>query len=301
MRLRVVAVLLCGGAIAGCGGGDSEDASVGRFDSDRAFADLEAQVAVGQRPAGSAASRETAELIADRLRDAAVEDVRIQQPHLNVVGRIPGTQPGTVVLGAHHDTKEDVGAGFEGANDGASGVAVVLELARALGPRVDGPSVELALLDAEEARDDRDFTLDGTRGSRQFVDYAEHGGLQGSPPVRQIKAMVLFDMVGDCELEIPYESYSDLGLYDLFADAARDLHGSGASAPFQGRSGGVLDDHIPFRQAGIPAVDLIDFDFGPGPTPGAYWHTPEDTVDKVCASSLDAVGEAAVLAIPRIR
>jgi glutaminyl-peptide cyclotransferase len=287
-------------AVAGCGSDDdggSDGGSDGRFDAERAFADLEAQVAIGQRPAGSPESRETAELIADRLREAGVEGVRIQRPHLNVVGRIPGDESDAVVLGAHHDTKDDVGPGFEGANDGASGVAVVLELARALAPHVEGPSIELALFDAEEARGDRDFTEDGTRGSRQYVKYAGRDGRQGSPPLHEIGAMVLFDLVGDCSLQIPYEPNSDRDLYEHFAEAARADDGD--PAPFQGQTDPILDDHIPFAQAGIPAVDLIDFSFGPGAPPGAYWHTAEDTRDKVCPQSLDAVGEVALRALPR--
>jgi hypothetical protein len=296
----LVCTLLAGVAVAGCGSDDdggSGDGSGGRFDAERAFADLEAQVAIGERPAGSPESRETAELIADRLREAGVQDVRIQRPHLNVVGRIPGDESDAIVLGAHHDTKDDVGPGFEGANDGASGVALVLELARALAPRVDGPSIELALFDAEEARGDRDFTQDGTRGSRQYVSYAGRGGRQGSPVLREIGAMVLFDLVGDCSLQIPYEPNSDRDLYEQFVEAARADDDD--PAPFQGETDPILDDHIPFAQAGIPAVDLIDFRFGPGPPPGAYWHTPEDTLDKVCPQSLDAVGEAALGALPR--
>ena len=110
--------------------------------------------------------------------------------------------------------------------------------------------------------------------------------------------MVLFDLVGDCELEIPLEAGSDPALYGLFANAAAN---ASTENPFQGASGPVGDDHVPFLEAGIPAVDLIDFDFGPGPSPGAYWHTAEDTIDKVCPESLDAVGEAALVAIPGIR
>jgi Zn-dependent M28 family amino/carboxypeptidase len=175
---------------------------------------------------------------------------------------------------------------------------VVLELARTLPRSLPGPSVHLALFDAEEARGDRPFELDGTRGSRQYVELAGRGGEQGAPPLDEIRAMVLFDLVGDCELEIPLEANSDPRLYGLFAAAAEER--SGSPAPFEGQSGAVGDDHVPFLEAGIPAVDLIDFSYGPGPPPGAYWHTPEDTLDKVCAESLDAVGEAALEAIPEI-
>lgn len=294
MRRLIVALAVLASAIAGCGDdGDGEPAD--RFDAERAFADLEAQVAIGPRPAGSAASRETAELIADRLRDARVRGVRIQRPHLNVVGTIPGDQAGAVVLGAHHDTKDDVGPAFEGANDGASGVAVVLELARALAPRVEGPSVDLALFDAEEARGERPFEEDGMRGSRQYVDYARGGGLQGVPPLREIESMILFDLVGDCSLQIPREANSDRDLYEHIGRAAELVDGD--RAPFEGETEPILDDHIPFLEAGIPAIDLIDFTFGPGPSPGAWWHTREDTLDKVCPESLDAVGEAALAAL----
>jgi glutaminyl-peptide cyclotransferase len=298
--MRAIAcILVLVAALAGCGSDDdggTDESSGDQFDAERAFADVEAQVAIGQRPAGSPESRETAELIAERLREAGVRDVRIQRPHLNVIGRIPGDEGDGIVLGAHHDTKDDVGPGFEGANDGASGVAVVLELARALAPRVNGPSVHLALFDAEEARGDRDFLSDGLRGSTQYVEYAGTGA-QGTPPLREIGAMVLFDLVGDCSLQIPYESNSDRDLYEQFARAAQADDGD--PAPFEGEADPVLDDHIPFARAGIPAVDLIDFSFGPGPSPGAYWHTPEDTLDKVCPESLDAVGEAALQALPR--
>jgi Zn-dependent M28 family amino/carboxypeptidase len=287
--------LLVAGLLIGCGGEDGER-DEGGFDSRRAFADLEAQVEIGPRPAGSAANRENAELIARRLREAGVEDVVVQRPWRNVVGTLPGTEPGTVVVGAHHDTKDAI-PGFVGANDGASGVAVVLELARSLPRPMPGPSIELVLFDAEEARGERPFEEDGTRGSRQYVELARRGA-GGSTPLAEIRAMVLFDLVGDCELEIPLEANSDPGLYGLFADAAEER--SGSPAPFEGQQGPVGDDHVPFLEAGIPAVDLIDFSYGPGPSPGAYWHTREDTLDKVCAESLDAVGEAALEAIPAI-
>jgi glutaminyl-peptide cyclotransferase len=297
--------LLAIAALVGCGSSDgdapSTDAAAGAFDAQRAFADLEAQVEIGPRPAGSEASRETADLIAERLRGAGVRDIAVQRPHLNVVGRIPGGEPGVVVVGAHHDTKDDAGGDFQGANDNASGVAVVLELARALAPRAEGPSIHLALFDAEEARGHRPFIEGGMRGSRQYVRYARRGGAQGSPPLADIRAMVLFDMVGDCDLEIPREANSDPRLYGLFAAAARELDDGDSPAPFKGETGPILDDHIPFAEAGIPAVDLIDFNYGPGPSPGAWWHTPEDSLDKVCPESLAAVGQPAMLAIPRIR
>ena len=293
-------VVLATALIAGCGddGETTTTASETGFDAERAFADLEAQVEIGPRPAGSAAAHRTAELIASRMRDAGLSAVGIQTPWENVIGTIPGNLPGTVVVGAHYDTKDGI-PNFVGANDGASGVAVLLELARSLPPRLAGPSVQLVAFDAEEARGDRDFDRDGTRGARQFVDYASSGGEQGSPPLTGIRAMVLFDLVGDCDLQLPYEQNSDKDLYALFAVAAAELYGD--PAPFEFNTFPVGDDHVPFIEAGIPAVDFIDFDYGPGAPPGEYWHTPADTIDKVCPASLEAVGETALRAIPRIR
>ena len=289
--LLVVAIVGCGGASEATSTEAGTRASGGpdAFDEERAFADLERQVELGPRPAGSEANVRNAAWIAGELRDAGLEDVRIQRPERNVVGTIPGSGPGWVVIGAHHDTPEI--PGVVGANDGASGVAVVLELARTLPNPMPGPGLSVALFDAEEARGERSFEEDGTRGSRQFVTYAREGR-QGTPALADIEAMVLFDMVGDCDLSIPLEANSDPRLHDLFADADAAL--------FDGESDPVLDDHIPFIEAGIPSVDLIDFEFGPGGSPGEFWHTTEDDLDRVCPESLGAVGSAALEAIPRI-
>lgn len=303
-RKSLLAAVVAGLAAAGgaCGGDDAgaeqEKGVTSAFDEQRAFADLEAQVAFGPRPAGSQANVEMTKFLADGLREAGVREVRIQRPHRNVVGVIPGDEPGAVVVGAHHDTKDSI-PNFVGANDGASGVAVVLELARALPDRVEGPAIRIALFDAEEARGEQSFSLDGTRGSRQYVRFAKRGR-EGSPRLASIRAMVLFDLVGDCDLQLPREQYSSDKLYGRFESAAEELQG-GDPAPFGGTASAVQDDHIPFIEAGIPSLDLIDFTYGPGTTPGAYWHTPEDTLDKVCPSSLGAVGRAALVAIPEIR
>jgi glutaminyl-peptide cyclotransferase len=249
------------------------------FDAGRAFADLRAQVRIGPRPAGSPGSRREVRLIVARLRAAGLEPA-VQRPHRNVVATIRGREPGVVVVGAHHDTKDSIPK-FVGANDGASGVAVLLELARVLPRPLPGPSVTLAFFDAEEARGDRPFAADGARGSAQFVRLAQAGGAQGAPPLDRIRAMYLVDLVGDCDLELPREANSSPELYERLRGPA-----------FRGQTGPVLDDHIPFRAAGIPAVDVIDFEFGPGPPPGAWFHTPEDTLDKVCPESLEQVGRA---------
>jgi Iap family predicted aminopeptidase len=300
MRLAATSALLMA-VLAGCGGSSPGPAPPhpGSFDAARAFRDLRSEVAIGPRPAGSPAGRRDARFIARRLRAAGVDGVRIQRPYLNVVGHIPGSVGGTVVVGAHHDTKDI--PRFVGANDGASGVAIVLELARQLAPRTAGPAVDFALFDAEESPGPgngvRAFERAGDRGSAQYVRYAANGA-QGTPPLGSIRAMVLFDLVGDCDLQIPHEASSDPRLYGLFADAAAQ---AGGTSPFGGESGGVLDDHTPFERAGVPSVDLIDFSYGPGPPPGAWFHTTDDNLSHVCRRSLGDVGGAAADVIPRIR
>lgn len=255
------------------------------FDAGRAFADLRRQVAIGPRPAGSRGNRREVRLIKRRLRAAGVENVRVQRSYRNVVARIPGRGRGTMLVGAHHDTKKGI-PGFVGANDGASGVAVLLEIARVMPQRLPGRSLTLVFFDAEEARGNRSFLEDGIRGSRQFVRYARDGGRQGSPRLGAIRALYLLDMVGDCRLRIPREGNSSPGLY-------KRLRGP----PFGGETDDLTDDHVPFREVGIPAVDVIDFDYGPGPRPGGWWHTPQDTLGKVCPSSLGKVGRAVVRAL----
>jgi peptidase M28-like protein len=287
-------VAMCLGA---CGSGSTHSPATSTFDAQRAFRDLRAQVAIGPRPAGSPAGRRTLRLILDRLHAAGIGEVHVQHPYRNVVARLPGRDPGTVVASAHYDTKDI--PGFVGANDGASGVAVLLELARTLPSRLEGPSIDLVFFDAEEAPRGAPFASGGDRGSEQFVRYAREGGRQGSPELADLRAMVLFDMVGDCDLEVPREANSDAGLYGAFADAANAI--SGSQAPFEGEAPGVLDDHTPFIQAGVPAVDLIDFDYGPGPAPGDWWHTRADSLAHVCPSSLGAVGAPALEALPGLR
>jgi hypothetical protein len=291
-RAAAASVLASIALVAGCGGSGG-DASVpigaGAFDGDRAFADLRAQVALGPRPSGSAANRRLARMLVARLERAGVERVGVQRPVANVVGTIPGRGAGSIVLGAHYDTKDL--PGFIGANDGASGVAVVLELARTLPRPLPGPSVAIALFDREEARGERDFEADGLRGSRQYV-AAATAGRQGAPPADAIAAMVLLDMVGDCDLALPREGNSDPGLYDELAVGDPGL--------FDGTAAAIADDHVPFLEAGIPAVDVIDFRFGDGAPPGDLWHTSGDDLDAVCPASLDAVGEAIVRTLPKL-
>ncbi len=270
----------------------------GSFDGDRAFNDLRRQVALGPRPAGSTAAKQTARLIVSRLDKAGARSIGMQRRHRNVHATLRGADSDrTIIVGAHYDTKSGVPR-FQGANDGASGVAVLLELARSLPRPLPGASIELVFFDAEEPRGSKSFQRDGARGSRHYVRKLKRGSNK-TPPLSSVEAMILFDMVGDCDLQIPREGHSDPALYAAFADAEADV-GVPDRPVFGGETAPILDDHTPFIRAGIPAVDLIDFQYGPGPRPGAYWHTPKDSLAHVCSESIDRLGEVSLLGLTRL-
>jgi glutaminyl-peptide cyclotransferase len=243
-------------------------AKVNHFDGAAAFRLLRRQVELGPRPAGSAESRQLA-----RLLRRIVPRGRFQEAPdglRNVIGTVRGREPGYIVVGAHYDTK-DIN-GFVGANDGASGTAVVLQLARTL--RRPRHSIKFVFFDGEEA----------PRGVRdtQFERYGLRGSKVAAPVFRDARAMILLDFVGDKNLALKRESYSDARLWKRLREAAKRV---GAAAVFpSAQQGGVLDDHIPFRNQGVRSIDLIDFDF-------PCWHRTCDDMSAVSERSLDAVGE----------
>ncbi len=242
-----------------------------RFDSGRAWAELRRQVEMGPRPAGSPASRALAERIRRALPRGRFEDV--PGGLRNVVGTLPGRRP-AVVLAAHYDTKDL--PGFVGANDGASGTAALMELARGL-RKVKrsrrARELRFVFFDGEESPDDsKPFYSTGLRGSRAYA--ARHRA--------EVHSLILLDYVGEKGLRIPREQGSDPRLWGRLRSAAKRV---GALETFPDATvGQVLDDHTPFTRLGIPAIDLIDFDF-------ACFHKPCDDLSVVSEDSLDRVGE----------
>jgi glutaminyl-peptide cyclotransferase len=257
--------------------GNGTPETVDRFDSGRAFALLRRQVEVyGPRPAGSAASRRLARELRRKLPRGRFERVGGRDSLLrNVVGHIPGRRP-AVLVGAHYDTKEGI-PGFVGAEDGAGGTAAVVELARVL-RRTDrprgAPEIRFVLFDGEECPDDsRDFYTCGLRGSRSYA--RRHAG--------ELRAVVILDFIAQHDLSIPRDESSDPRLWERLRAAAARV---GSAAVFPDETQGViLDDHTPFLRRGVPAIDLIDFDF-------ACWHQPCDDLSAVSEQSLDRSGEA---------
>jgi Peptidase family M28 len=241
---------------------------VDRFDEQAAFTWLKRQVELGPRPAGSAASKAAASMLRSALPGGRFQSV--PGGLRNVIGVVPGRSQEQVIVAAHYDTfRLD---GFVGANDGASGAAVVVQLARTIRPRTIEPTVVFALFDGEEALPGTDFRSTGIRGSRR-----------AARAFGSARAMILLDMVGDRNLSIPRESGSDRQLWANLRAAAQRVGVGSVFPPTPGAL--ILDDHVPFQEAGIPAIDLIDFEF-------PCWHQLCDDLRAVSPRSLDAVGEA---------
>ena len=267
------ALLAATGNLPFAGYGPEEDRpKVDRFDARAAFGLVREQVALGPRPAGSQASRRLAERLRALLPGGRFEAV--PGGLRNVVGEVPGRDPRRrVVVGAHYDTKDL--PGFVGANDGASGTAVAVQLARTLEPRQVGPTVVFVLFDGEESprgTPDLEFESKGLRGSKAIA-----------PKLRDAEAMVLLDFVGDRELSLPREANSDEVLWERLRAAAHRV-GAGSAFPAR-RTGEISDDHVPFLEANVPSIDLIDFDF-------PCFHKPCDDLSAVSEQSLDKAGEA---------
>ena len=251
------------------------------FDAQRAYADVHAQVAMGPRIPGTEGHARILEWMQEELEQTGWQ-VEIQEteslghPIKNLVAR-RSDEPPQIILGAHYDTRifadsdpdsANHSLPVPGANDGASGVAVLLELARTL-PEDTVPTW-LVFFDAED--NGRIEGWDWILGSREFVE---------NNPI-QPRGVVIVDMIGDADLNIKKVLGTDPGLTESIWAVAQELGYEDKFIPEY--MGSITDDHVPFVEAGIPAIDIIDLDY-------PYWHTVQDTPDKVSPESLQAVGE----------
>jgi Zn-dependent M28 family amino/carboxypeptidase len=253
---------------------------------------LKQLVSYGPRPAGSPALAEARRWIVAQLKDAGAqveEDNFTAQtplgaiPMTNLIAKFPGDSTKVVMVTGHYDTKLFENFRFVGANDGASSAALLLELARELRGRKHTLTYWLVFFDGEEAM--REWTdTDSVYGSRHLVQKLSSAGELG-----RIQAMILVDMIGDSNLVIHREGNSTSWLTDTVFAAAHRL---GYTKYFLDTSSAVEDDHIPFVNAGVAAVDLIDFN----PEDG-YWHTARDTVDHCSPLSLTIVGRVVLAAL----
>ena len=267
------------------------------FDSARAFQYIKEIVAFGPRPLGSANHKKVEDYILAHLKADEVEnDVFTADtpegkfPVHNIVAKFPGTKDGIIVIASHYDTNYPLrNTSYIGANDGVSSSALLMELANQLrGKKPDGYGVWLVWDDAEEA-----IKPDGSGGLRQEMPF-EKDSLYGithlaekweaDGTLKKIKAFLLADMVGDADLNIERDSNSTPWLEDVIYEAATRL---GYQSHFFARTMAVSDDHLPFVKRGVPCADLIDFNYG---YDDVFWHTTQDTVDKLSPKSLEIVG-----------
>ena len=249
-----------------------------RVSGDRAFSHVERLVSYGPRPSASPGIKKAQQYITDVLRRLSLE-VEHQNflastpngnlPMKNIIARSRGKVDKVVILASHYDTHLMPGGVFVGANDGGSSVGLLLELARVLSGRQPDFSLWFVFFDGEEAQKVWSPS-DSLYGSRYFVQRLRASGQTG-----RIEAMILMDLVGDKDLVLENDLNSTPWLMRLVRDSAAEL---GFGQHLASNPKAVLDDHIPFTEVGIPAVDLIDFEFGPN---NRYWHTPQDTLDKI--------------------
>lgn len=318
IALAALCTLFCacsGGAAADSGSASAK--GVSSFDAARAWALLEAQVAIGPRPSGSEGAEANRRLIEKELEAAGLTPRRetftadtpagpIEMANViaELVGRERDDKPAPIViLCSHYDTKRMDGhtdpgqrAGlFVGANDGASSTAVLLELARVLakGPKRD-VTYRFLFVDGEEAVRWHWNDPDNRYGSRHHAQELRRTG-----GWRDVKAAVVIDMVGDAELTFTRDEYSNETLLTIFFDAARAI---GLPELTKGSRNTIRDDHLSFSEIGIPSCDLIDMDYTRVDDRGRrdLWHTVEDTPANCSQASLDKAGRVVLAGLPGV-
>jgi len=258
------------------------------FDENRAMRYVKEIVAFGPRPIGSANHRKVEQYILSHLKGDEVEQDAFEIhaaegtfPVRNILAKFPGARDGIIVIASHYDTNWPLrDSPYIGANDGASSSALLLEIANQLrGRKLGGYSVWLLWDDAEESMKLPWDDPEALYGVRHIAQKWQDDGT-----IRKVKAFLLEDMIGDRDLNIERDANSTPWLEDLVAEAASH---AGYQSHFFARQVAVEDDHRPFLDRGIPSADLIDFNYGYN---NVFWHTPEDTVDKLSPKSLEIVG-----------
>jgi Zn-dependent M28 family amino/carboxypeptidase len=258
------------------------------FNASRAMQYVKEIVAFGPRPIGSENHKKVENYILSHLKGDQVErddfDITSTEgkfPIHNIVAKFPGTRDGIVVIASHYDTNWPLrNENYVGANDGASSSALLLEIANQLrGKKRDGYSVWLLWDDGEESMRLPWYDPESLYGVRHLADKWQADGT-----LKKVKAFILEDMIGDADLNILKDTNSTPWLQDLVLQAATN---AGYQSHFFGLQGAETDDHIPFLQHGVPAVDIIDPEYGYN---NVFWHSVQDTVDKLSPKSLAIVG-----------
>lgn len=274
------------------------------FNGERAMEHVKVQVDIGPRIPGSPELAKTREYIVGSLKSSGLtvttDEFSTSTPigekkMVNITAEVPGESKEVIIISSHYDSKYYKDMKFVGANDPGSSVGTLLEIARVLGANQQKPKLTywLVFFDGEEAFcegwDDcsKPGSPDNTYGSRHYV-----AQLRKSNELTRLRAMVLLDLMGYKNLELGRDTLSTRWLQDIIWRTAKEI---GHGKYFIDRPEGVgSDDHEPFLRAGIPAVDLIQLNGY------RYWHTAEDTIDKVSAQSMKIVGETVLASLPKV-
>jgi glutaminyl-peptide cyclotransferase len=267
--------------------------ATGGFDGKRAFADVAKQVDFGPHPSGSQSIAQVQDYILGQLSSAGcTADVDAftsqtpagQVPMKNILVKIPGEHPGIIMLATHYDTKKM--DNFVGADDGGSSTAVMLEIARTLCGQHGRYQVWIAFFDGEEAVNLEWKDPDNRYGSRQMA-----AKLNMSGDLKNIRAFILADIVGSRELRLKRDANSDKTLNDQIWATANRL---GYSGVFVNMPTAIDDDHQSFGTRGVKTADIIDLEI-------PYWHTPQDTLDKISSKSLAIVGHVILETVKQLQ
>ena len=271
------------------------------FSGKRAFEHVKRLVEFGPHPAGSKAIENVRRYIIEHLPGARRQDEWTADtpvgkvPMVNLISELKGESNDTVIIASHYDTKPFKDFNFVGANDGGSSTGALLEIANVLAASQERRhfTYRFVFFDGEEAfcrewdECGKPDAPDNTYGSRRYV-----GQLRARDRLKNVRALILLDMVGYEKLELGRDDMSTPWLVDIIWKTAREI---GYAKQFVERAEGVGgDDHAPFLQAGVPSADIIQLSSYP------HWHTPEDTLDKISPFSLKAVGDAVIASLPRI-
>ena len=261
------------------------------IDGKRAMQYAKEIVKFGPRPLASANHKKVEDYIDAHLKGDQVEDDVFTAetnvgkfPVHNIVAKFPGTKDGIIIFASHYDTNYPLrNTSYLGANDGASTSALLLEIANQLrGKTREGYSIWLVWDDAEEAMKpdtEVEFLSDSLYGITHLAEKWQTDGT-----LKKVKAFLLADMIGDADLNVDRDSNSTPWLQDVVYEAATRM---GEQSHFYARSLPMDDDHLPFVKRDVPCVDLIDFLYGYN---NVFWHTPQDTMDKLSPKSLEIVG-----------
>jgi glutaminyl-peptide cyclotransferase len=272
--------------------------SKGGFRGSASLSLTQKAVAVGPRPSGSDSLLKLRTWLLKELKPLGpqidVDNFTAQTPAgpvemANIIAKFPGGSGKALVISGHYDTKSIPMVNFVGANDGGSSTGFLLEVAHSLPHEKQKDDIYLVWFDGEEAVGQWSES-DSRYGSRHL---AQKWTLDGT--LSRVKAMINVDMIGDKDLSIVNDDNSSRSLRDLIWQIAKKL---GYEKHFQGQGAGIDDDHLPFVSAGVNAIDLIDFSYGPQ---NSYWHTEKDTADKLSARSFQIVGDVVMKAIGELQ